>query len=205
MWGDEGYSFSNKYFQEGIINEFKNLATQKNYNFQFYTEAEANRNHVQPNIIINLKLVYLDKPYIHLRNSSKSSMQQDFAENTVYPKDQFTNIGLRPPGNNSANTYYTYTTVIGNESDYSIYIKGSFELNIKNVTTGKISSKKISGTYEWSQETHPKYIFYKDGKEEYNKTSLPAEYSKPRLTEILYKLYSKIYPQVKNEIDVTLN
>jgi hypothetical protein len=30
VWGDEGYAFSNKYFQKRIINEFKNLAAQKN-------------------------------------------------------------------------------------------------------------------------------------------------------------------------------
>jgi hypothetical protein len=194
VWGNDGYLFSNNYFQERIINDFQNLISKNKNPVKFYKEDDALKNNIKADLVIELKFLNLDTPHVHFMNSTRSEVIQDFAENTVYPINQFDNSRVSPPGNSGV--YYSYSTITTSEDSYSNYIKGAVELNIKNEITGKeFVLKKAKRIYEWNQDTDPDHDF----------SQITKEYKKLALEEMLENLYKKIYPQIKNQIKKAIN
>lgn len=186
-WGDMASLLSNRYFQKRLLSDLQNttVLNDNTLKFSFYSESDAIKNHVKKNWIINLKIIKLDEPVIHVLYSSNSEIIQSLALNTTQSVDA--SFGTPAP-----NPIYNYTTVQNSSNTYSIYINTLIELHIKNGLTGKnLKIIKMKGIYEWHQTIA--------------NTPYPNGVLKPGPEDIFKKLYSKLYPKIESNLNRVIN
>lgn len=194
IWGHDSYSFSNNFFQERIINDLNHQFNKKNRPVRIYSEEEALKDHISPDLVINLRLLGLQTPNGIFISSSRSEVSRTFAENTVYPTNDLNGAKLiNPPG--ASGPYHSTQTVTIMSSSYFSYIRGAMELNMKSIKTGSVSKLKAGDRiYEWNEDPDPDHSF----------SEMPDEYKTLALEKILDNLYRKFYPQIKSQIKKTL-
>ncbi len=181
-WGNAGYNYSNEYFQQTLVRDLRN--NEERYAANFYTDWEARRENIQPDWIVDLRLRNMDIPYPQRNSYSRNVSAQ-------------VQIGTDTSGRPVTRTVYATLQVIRS----SFQARADMEVLVKDLITGKtVLNNTYRDDYRWQEETA---TYTGDSR------ALSAGdwqlinnngYYTPSRDEILQQLYSKIYPQVKNNV-----
>ncbi|MEO6669637.1 MAG: hypothetical protein ABIN36_09200 [Ferruginibacter sp.] len=181
-WGNQGYNYSNEYFQQNLVRELGHNANR--YPAKFYTDWEARRDNIPVDWVIDLTLRNIDIPYPVINNYTS----------TVNAQVQ---SGTDTSGKPVYNTVYATLNI----THRSFIARANMDINIKDIATNKnITYRSFRDDYRWDQENA---TYSGDGRalssrdwQLVNNTN----YTEPRNEDVLNELYRRIYPQVKNEI-----
>jgi hypothetical protein len=182
-WGNYGYNFSNEYFQQTLVRELGGKNSNR-YAARFYTEWEARRDNIQPDLVVNLILkniqIYPNSPYRYTRNASRQVEKgRDTAGKIIY-ETVYATIHI---------TRQTYSGLAEMAIDI---IDVSAKKNLSSNTYREhYSRQEESGSYSGDSRAlsgNDWNIINNNG------------FNEPTKEEILNDLYRKIYPQVKNRI-----
>ena len=187
-WGNNGYNYSNEYFQQTLVRELKGINSNR-YPARFYTDWEARRDNVQPDWEVNLTLRNMNIPrpqtYTYSRNASQQiEVGRDTSGHVIYRT--------------------VYATI--NIAKQSFTANADMEINITDLATRKsIVYNTFREDYRWEEE-HASYSG--------DSRALSANdwaiinnsyYNEPRKEDVLNELYRKLYPQVKNKISYAVD
>ncbi len=199
-WGKAGYDLSNEYFQQKLITDLQNTLIRGDYPARFYTQEDARKNNIRVDWVVNLKLVKINIPVVRTVSSTTRSATEVFASASARSNDAVTGYVPDQPIYNTATAFIT-------SSQSSISVRAVLEVNVRDAATGKnVSSKAVKEKYEWF---HDEYGYTGDSRAGIG-TNLSLYSSNvysgtPQMREIIAKLYSKIYSQIKDNISVALN
>lgn len=187
-WGNYGYNYSNEYFQQTLIRELGGTNANR-YPARFYSDWEARRENVKPDIIVNLLLRNMDIP----------------GPNTQYYNRRLSNeviIGTDTSGKAIYKTVYAQMNITRQQFNATV----EMEVDIRDANSRNIISNNIYREYyRWQEET---------ATYEGDERALSSEdwrminsnpYNYPRKEEVLKELYRKLYPQVKNRISYAVD
>ena len=183
-WGNNGYNYSNQYFQESLVRDLQNTNSYNRYAARFYTDWDARRENVQPDWVVDLRLRDISIPYPIIYN-----YQRQASANVQEGKDT------------SGKPIYKTVYATLNLSRRSFDASAALEMNIRDIkTTRTISYRTFSNNYRWQEETGT----YSGDSRALSSNDWAIinnnNYDNPRKEDVLEDLYRKIYPQVKNEI-----
>lgn len=181
-WGIWGRNYSNEYFQQTLLRELNNQG--KNFPAKFYTDWEAQRNQLNANWVINLRLRNMDIPQpftnMYTRNASnRVQIGTDTAGKPVYQTVRAT----------------LYITRM------SFTARSELEVQIRDIMENKnIGLRSFRDEYRWEEEQatyrgDSRALSSRDW-QLINRTN----FNTPRQEDILNELYRRIYPSVKNYI-----
>lgn len=182
-WGNNGYNYSNEYFQQALIRELGGTYSSR-YPAKFFTDWEARRNNIQPDWVIDLTLRNMDIPRPTSFNYSRNvSRQIEVGKDT------------------SGRTVYQTVHATVNITKQSFTARGQMDVNITDVISRKnISYNTYSDSYSWEEE----FATYTGDRRALSNNDWALINNKnnsaPGKDEVLNELYRKIYPQVKNRI-----
>ena len=183
-WGNNGYNYSNQYFQESLVRDLQNTNSYNRYAARFYTDWDARRENVQPDWVVDLRLRDISIPYPIIYN-----YQRQASANVQEGKDT------------SGKPIYKTVYATLNLSRRSFDASAALEMNIRDIKTKRtISYRTFSNNYRWQEETGT----YSGDSRALSSNDWAIinnnNYNNPRKEDVLEDLYRKIYPQVKNEI-----
>jgi hypothetical protein len=184
-WGNNGYNYSNEYFQETLIRDLGGTYASR-YPAKFYTERQAKRDNLQPDWVIDLRLRDINVPQPKQTNQSRNA-----TANVETGKD----TSGRP-------VYQKVTAIVySNIKNYTARCR--MDLTITDIKAHRdISFNTYTEDYNWQETTYSYTGDYRaltrDDLDKINNTQTINQ--QPRKEEILNQLYRKIYPQVKNKI-----
>ena len=183
-WGNNGYNYSNQYFQESLVRDLQNTNSYNRYAARFYTDWDARRENVQPDWVVDLRLRDISIPYPIIYN-----YQRQASANVQEGKDT------------SGKPIYKTVYATLNLSRRSFDASAALEMNIRDIKTNRtISYRTFSNNYRWQEETGT----YSGDSRALSSNDWAIinnnNYNNPRKEDVLEDLYRKIYPQVKNEI-----
>lgn len=184
-WGNNGYNYSNEYFQETLIRDLGGTYASR-YPAKFYTERQAKREDLQPDWVIDLRLRDMDVP-----KPKQTSQSRTATANIESGKD----TSGRP-------VYQKVTAIVySNIKNYTARCR--MDLTITDIKAHRdISFNTYTEDYNWQETTYSYTGDYRaltrDDLDKINNTQTINQ--QPRKEEILNQLYRKIYPQVKNKI-----
>ena len=72
-WGNNGYNYSNQYFQESLVRDLQNTNSYNRYAARFYTDWDARRENVQPDWVVDLRLRDISIPYPIIYNYQRQA------------------------------------------------------------------------------------------------------------------------------------
>lgn len=182
-WGNMGNNYTNEYFQQTLVRELggKNAIR---YPAKFYTEADARRENIQADWVVELSLRNIDIPhpssYTYTRNINKQvEVGRDSSGHPIYQ-------------NVNSTVYITRM---------SFTARVEMEVNITELATRRnISYKTFRDEYSWQQENGT----YNGDSRALGNTDWDiinnTHFNEPRNEDILNELYRRIYPRVRNEI-----
>ena len=184
-WGNNGYNYSNEYFQETLIRDLGGTYASR-YPAKFYSERQAKRDNLQPDWIIDLRLRDLDIPQPKQTNQSRNA-----TANIESGKDT------------SGRPIYQKVTAIVYSNIKNYTARCRMDLTITDIEAHRdISFNTYTEDYNWQETTYSYTGDYRaltrDDLDKINNTQTISQ--QPRKEEILNQLYRKIYPQVKNKI-----
>lgn len=181
-WGNAGYNYSNEYFQQSLVRDLR--ANEERYAAYFYTDWEARRENIKPDWVIDLRLRNMDIPSPQRNSYSRNSSAQ-------------IEIGTDTSGRPVTRTVYATLQVI----KASFQARADMEVMVKDLVTGKtILNNTYRDDFRWQEETA---TYSGDSR------ALSAAdwqlinnngFNTPTKDQILQQLYSRIYPQVKNNV-----
>ena len=183
-WGNNGYNYSNQYFQESLVRDLQNTNSYNRYAARFYTDWDARRENVQPDWVVDLRLRDISIPYPITYN-----YQRQASANVQEGKDTLGKLIYKT----------VYATL--NLSRRSFDATAALEMDIRDIKTNRtISYRTFSNNYRWQEETGT----YSGDSRALSSNDWAIinnnNYNNPRKEDVLEDLYRKIYPQVKNEI-----
>ncbi len=187
-WGNYGYNYSNEYFQQTLVRELGGLNSNR-YPARFYTDWEARRDNVQPDLVVNLTLQNMDIPRPITNNYSRRNTAQVV-------------VGRDSSGNNIYGSVYAVVNVAS--QSFTATIEMGVEVTDVN-THRQLINNTYREYYSW-QEEHATYsgddraLSTEDWNLVHN-----SRYIEPRKEEVLNELYRKVYPQVKNRISYAVD
>ena len=187
-WGNNGYNYSNEYFQQTLVRELKGINSNR-YPARFYTDWEARRDNVQPDWEVNLTLRNMNIPrpqtYTYSRNASQQiEVGRDTSGRIIYRT--------------------VYATI--NIAKQSFTANADMEINITDLSTRKnIVYNTFREDYRWEEE-HASYSGDSRALSSNDWTIINnSYYNEPRKEDVLNELYRKLYPQVKNKISYAVD
>lgn len=182
-WGNNGYNYSNEYFQQTLVRELAGINSR--YPARFYTDWQARRDNIQPDWVVDLKLRNMDIPFYPIQNTYRRNASAQVE------------IGRDTSGKPVYRTVYATLNITRS----SFTARADMDVNITDVVTGKnISYRNVRDDYRWQEESatysgDSRALSSRDW-EMINRSG----YGAPRKEDILNELFRKIYPQVKNNI-----
>ena len=182
--GNTGYNFSNEYFQQSLLSDLGGLNINR-YPARFYSDWEARRDNVKPDWVVELTLRNLDIPRPSVSTTSRSFTKQIESGRDTSGQIIYQNI--------SATLYTTHE-----------YLTAGIDMqvDITEISTRKnIMHRTLSEHYSWNEE-HSHYTGDEraiNDKQNYDIMQY-GSFNEPTKHEVLYELYRKLYPQVKNNI-----
>ncbi len=184
-WGNNGYNYSNEYFQETLIRDLGGTYASR-YPAKFYTERQAKRDDLQPDWVIDLRLRDMDVP-----QPKQTSQSRNATANIESGKDT------------SGRPIYQKVTAIVYSNIKNYTARCRMDLTITDIKAHRdISFNTYTEDYNWQETTYSYTGDYRaltrDDLDKINNTQSINQ--QPRKEEILNQLYRKIYPQVKNKI-----
>ena len=187
-WGNNGYNYSNEYFQQTLVRELKGINSNR-YPARFYTDWEARRDNVQPDWEVNLTLRNMNIPrpqtYTYSRNASQQiEVGRDTSGHVIYKT--------------------VYATI--NIAKQSFTANADMEINITDLATRKsIVYNTFREDYRWEEE-HASYSGDSRALSSNDWAIINnSYYNEPRKEDVLNELYRKLYPQVKNKISYAVD
>ncbi|CAN5370467.1 hypothetical protein BH20BAC1_BH20BAC1_12150 [soil metagenome] len=178
-----GNSFNNDYLQRNLVNDLGGNNS-KNASARYYTDWDARRLNVNPDMIVDLTWVNLDIPRPYTSNYSRNVSRQ-------------IQVGRDTSGN------VLYKTVSGTLYITKRYFTASGDLETSIMETGTrnlVDSRRYNAQFNWEQETAT-YRGDRRALSGYELSILQnSSYRVPSKDQILNELYQRIYPQVKNGI-----
>ncbi len=187
-WGNYGYNYSNEYFQQNLVRELGGQDATR-YPARFYTEWEARRDNIQPDIVVNLLLRNMDIPrpstqYYTRNSSARVEMGRDTSGNIIY-QTVYARVNI-------TRQYFT--------------ARAEMEVDITEVSTRKIiSNNTYREEYSW-QEEHASYSGDQRALSDRDWSLINnSRFNEPRQEEVLSELYRRLYPQVKNKISYAVD
>lgn len=187
-WGNYGYNYSNEYFQQTLVRELGGSNSNR-YPARFYTDWEARRDNVQPDIVVNLTFRNMDIPRPIRRDYSRRTTTQVV-------------IGRDSSGNNIYGTVYAVVSITG--QSFTANIEMGVEVTDVN-THRQLINNSYREYYSWEEE-HATYTGDERAltPEDWNLVH-NSSYIEPRKEEVLNELYRKLYPQIKNRISYAVD
>ena len=188
-WGNTGYNYVNDYFQQTLVRELNGINKER-YPARFYSDWQANRENIQPDWIVDMKIRNIDIPYPSNYNYNRNASNQ-------------VQIGT----DTSGNPVYKTVTALVRITRSSFTARADMEVNISDVTTGKnISYRNFREDYRWQQESA---TYSGDSRalsaQDWELINNAGFYGQPRKEDILNELFKKLYPQVKNNISYAVD
>jgi hypothetical protein len=180
-WGNNGYNYSNEYFQQRLVRELE--VNNNRYAARFFTEWEARRENIQPDWVVDLNLRNMDIPYPVTNNYSRNASAR-------------VQVGTDTSGKPVYNTVYATLNI----SRMSFTAYADLELSIKDVKTRKnIRYRTFREDYRWEQD---RATYHGDSRalSAADWQIINNNYNTPRKEEVLNELYRKLYPSVLNNI-----
>ena len=185
---NNGFNYSNKYFQERLIRELGGTYARR-YPARFYTDWDARRLNVNPSWMIDLTLSRLDIPRPSIsqsvHNASKSiEAGRDTSGRPIY-KSVFATVTIH-------RQFFT--------------AEGQMDINISDVETRKQIGWNSYREYVKWQDEYATYtgdyraLDYKDI-ELVNRNS---NFRDPDRDAIIRDLYEKFYPQIKSRVETAV-
>ncbi len=178
-----GNSFNNDYLQRSLVRDLGGDYTQNSF-ARFYTDWDAKRANIQPDIFVDLTWQNLDIPHPYTSRYSRNVSKQ-------------IEVGRDTSG------HVTYQTVSGTLSITKQYFTatGDLEGRITDaVTRNNIADRRYTAQFGWQQE----YATYRGDSRALSGNDLALlnnnNFQIPTKQDILNELYQRIYPQVKNGI-----
>lgn len=178
-----GNSFNNDYLQRNLVNDLGGNNS-KNAPARYYTDWDARRLNVNPDMIVDLTWTNLNIPRPYTSNYSRNVSRQ-------------VQVGRDTSGN------VLYETVSGTLYISKSYFTASGDLETSIVETGTrnlVDSRRYNAQFNWEQET----ATYRGDRRALSSYELSilnnGSYRVPSKDQILNELYQRIYPQVKNGI-----
>ena len=183
-FGSYGYNYSNQYFQQTLITDLQNLASNNLYAARFYTDANIRQDNIQPDWVVDLRLRNMDIPRPRTTNYNRNASAQVQAGKDTSGKPVYQTV---------------YATI--NITRYSFIARATMEVNITDLANGKnISYRSFDADYNWQEER----ASYTGDSRALSNNDLAIinnkNYNSPRKEDVLQELYRKLYPQVKNNI-----
>lgn len=188
-WGSSGLNYSNEYFQRTLVRDLAFNNNSNKYAARFYSDWEAQRENIQPDWIVDLRLRNMDVPqparYNYRRNRSEQIQ-----------------IGSDTSGRPVYKTVYATLNI----TRMSFTARADMDVLIKDVQASKIiSNRSFSEDYRWQEEragyTGDSRALSAADWELVNNSNFYT----PRREEVLEELYRKIYPQVLNNIKYSVD
>lgn len=181
--GNYGRINGNENFQQTLVRELGGKNSSR-YPARFYTEREARRDNIEPDLVVDLILknieIYPNSPYNYTRNASRQI-----------------EIGKDSSGRKTYET--VYATVHITRQTYTGYAE--MRVDIIDVAGKKNVS---SNTYRENYNRQDEYGSYNGDSRALsgNDWSIVnnSNFNQPSKEEILNELYRKIYPQVKSRV-----
>lgn len=187
-WGNYGSNYSNQYFQQTLVRELGGKYS-STYPADFYTDAEARNDNVQPDWVIDLALRNINIPRPFTNNYSRTVSKEVEAGKDTSGKPMRKTIYATI---NITKRYFTAS------AQMDVTITDAFRR--KN-----ISYNTYTANYDWQQE-HASYTG--DSRALSNEDWALINYKSyndPRKEDVLNELYRKLYPQVKNVISYAVD
>ncbi|MEO6187338.1 MAG: hypothetical protein ABIO82_07210 [Ginsengibacter sp.] len=182
-WNRFGNSFDNDYLQRNLARDLGGTYT-KNAPAHFYTDREAQRANVEPDLFVDLTWINLDIPIPYTSSYSRNVSKQiekgrDTSGHVLYETVSATLYITKK--------YFTAT--------------GDLESRITDAVTGNpVHNNRYNARFDWQQE----YATYQGDSRALSGYDLSIlnnnNYMVPRKEDVLTELYQRIYPQVKNGI-----
>ena len=182
-WNNYNASYKKIAFQQNLVRELARQNTTR-YPAKFYTDEDAMRSNVKPDLVVELLLRNLDVP-----NPTRST--------NSYRRSQEIEVGRDTSGRTIYNTVYAVVNV----EQRSYRVSATMELTIFEADTKKRSAfNSYRDSYQWTDQ----YGSYTGDSRALTSEDLRIvnNYggSQLNMSEALDYIYERIYPQVKNRI-----
>jgi len=188
-WGSSGLNFSNEYFQRTLVRDLAYSNNNNNYAARFYSDWEAQRENIQVDWVVDLRLRNMDIPqparYTYRRNRSQQ---------------------IQTGTDTSGKPLYKTVNATLNVTRMSFTARADMEVLIRDVVTPRtISKRNFTQDYRW-QEERASYTGDRRAlsSEDWDLINNSSFYT-PRREEILEELYRQLYPQVLNNIKYSVD
>ena len=188
-WGSSGLNFSNEYFQRTLVRDLAYSNNNNNYAARFYSDWEAQRENIQVDWVVDLRLRNMDIPqparYTYRRNRSQQ---------------------IQTGTDTSGKPLYKTVNATLNVTRMSFTARADMEVLIRDVVTPRtISNRNFTQDYRW-QEERASYTGDRRAlsSEDWDLINNSSFYT-PRREEILEELYRQLYPQVLNNIKYSVD
>ncbi len=190
-WGNYGYNYSNEYFQRNLIRDLQSSNSNNRYPARFYTDWEARRENVNPDWVVSLRLRELFIP---------TPITNNYTQNRSERVQTGTDTAGRP----------IYQTVYATVNIYrrSFNARGTMEVQIQDIVTQRqVSYRTYSADYDWRDEyatyTGDSRALSASDRQLINNRNRNS--NAPRKEEILNEIYRQIYPQVRSNIQYSVD
>ncbi len=182
-WNRFGNSFNNDYLQRSLVNDLGGDFT-RNSPARFFTDWEAQRANINPDLIVDLTWTNLDVPQPYTSRYSRNVSKQ-----------------IEKGRDTSGHVFYETVSATLYITKKYFTATGDLESRITEAATRNIvSSKRYTAQFNWEQE----YATYTGDSRALSGSDLAmlnnSDFRIPRKEDILNELYQRIYPQVKNGI-----
>jgi len=181
-WGNTGYNYSNEYFQQNLIRDLGG-AFASQYPARFFADWEARREGIQTDWIVDLTLRNMDIPRPAVYNYSLNRSRQ-----------------IQVGSDTSGKPIYQTVTATVNIQRQSFNARAQMDIQIVEIATRRnVVFNTFNDTYNWQQEV----ATYRGDKRALTNEDwalINNNINLPRREDILARLYSNIYPQVRNRI-----
>ncbi len=197
-WGQEGYDLSNEFFQKKLKTDLENASLNSEYPIAFYTKEQAQKSNLRVDWLISLNLIDLNISKEHTTSYTIPQISnQTLAENTIYGSDGFSRYDSYVSKSIYAQAPADNITLHPNFGG-SAKVKISF--SIKNMAKDKNLNFKTFSSKVQLNETDE---YYNDGlaKTYFSDLSDPEELA---LAKALENIYTKMYPQIKDNVVIAL-
>lgn len=188
-WGSSGLNFSNEYFQRTLVRDLAYNNNNNNYAARFYSDWEAQRENIQADWVVDLRLRNMDIPqparYTYRRNRSQQ---------------------IQTGTDTSGRPMYKTVTATLSITRMSFTARADMEVVIRDVVTPRtISNRNFNQDYRWEEErgnySGDRRALSPEDWELINNTNFYT----PRREDILEELYRRLYPQVLNNIKYAID
>ena len=184
-WGNSGLNYSNDYFQRTLVRDLANNNNNSNYAARFYSDWEAQRENVQVDWVVDLRLRNVNLP---------QPVQQTYRQNRSKQIQSGSDTAGKP-------IYQTVRATL-NITRMSFVAQAQMDVYIRDLVAPKtITNRSFREDYRWEVE---RATYSGDQRalnsQDWNIINNNNQFSTPRREEVLEELYRKLYPQVLNAI-----